>query len=102
MTIEDIMDCGVEGWWRRGVVFGDGAGGPNGFYSFLVWFAFSCRQDRMGHDFCRGGGVGPLFWLLVFLRVFVGVVEKFEEVRGFGCSESGHSGVILVWVVFAC
>ncbi len=88
---------------RHGVVFGDGVGGPNGFYSFLVWFAFSCGQDRMGHDFCRGGeGVGPLFWLLAFLQVFVGVVEEFEEVRGFGCSESGHSGVVLVWVVFAC
>ena len=52
-----------------------------------------------------GGGRGgrpPFFELLTFLQVFVGVVEEFEEVRGFGCGESGHSGVVLVWVVLAC
>ena len=32
---------------------------------------------------------GP--FLLTFLQVFVGIVEKFEKVRGFGCGESGHS-----------
>ena len=34
--------------------------------------------------------------LLALLQVFVGIVEEFEEIRGFGRSESGCSGVIFL------
>ena len=103
-------------WWGRG---GGGAWLFLGmgrwakwFLSFsrLLHFSCSCGQYRMivmifleGDGGGReGGGVGPRLWLLTFLQVFVGVVEEFEEVRGFSCSESGRSGVVLVWVILAC
>ena len=37
-----------------------------------------------------------MLYLLTFLQVFVGIVEEFEEIRGFGRSESGCSGVIFL------
>jgi hypothetical protein len=43
-----------------------------------------------------------MLYLLTFLQIFIGVVEEFEEVRGFGRSESSRGGVILVWVILAC
>jgi hypothetical protein len=50
----------------------------------------------------RGAPVFPTIDdLLALLHVFVGIVEEFEEIRGFGLSESGCSGVVLVWVILA-
>ena len=49
------------------------------------------------------GGQGPLFCkLLLFLQVFVGIFEEFEEVRCFCSGESSYSGIIFVLVVLAC
>ena len=78
--------------------------GPNGscFFSFFV---FSCGRDmRMVMILVGGGGgVGPLFCkLLLFLQVFVGIFEEFEEVRCFCSGESSYSGIIFVLVVLAC
>jgi hypothetical protein len=39
-----------------GLFFGDGVGGPNGFYSFSRFLLISCGQDRMSHGFVGGGG----------------------------------------------
>ena len=84
--------------------FGDGSVGQT-VLSFLVCCVFLWVVQDDSHDFLEGdGGVGggrPPF-LLTFLQVFVGVVEEFEEVRGFSCGESGHSGVVLVRVILAC
>jgi len=100
-----------EGWWRRVVVFGDGSVGQMVLvlFSFVAFFLFLWAVQDDSHDFLggrwggrEGGGVGPLLWLLTFLQVFVGIVEEFEESRGFSCSEPGRSGVVLVWVVLVC
>ena len=75
--------------------------GRNGFF-VLCAFLWAGK----GHDFRVGGMRGaPVFPtiddLLALLHVFVGIVEEFEEIRGFGLSESGCSGVVLVWVILA-
>ncbi len=75
--------------------------GKNGFF-VLCAFLWAGK----GHDFRVGGMRGaPVFPtiddLLALLQVFVGIVEEFEEIRGFGRSESGCSGVVLVWVILA-
>ena len=44
------------------------------------------------HDF-------PL--LLALLQVFIGIVEEFEEVRGFGGGKPGCSRIVLVGVILA-
>ena len=59
-------------------------GGQPGFW------LFSLLQQDDSYDFDGGRVEGGPF-LLTFLQVFVGIVEKFEKVRGFGCGESGHS-----------
>ena len=43
-----------------------------------------------------------MLYLLTFLQILVDIVEEFEEVRGFGRSESSRGVVILVWVILAC
>ena len=77
--------------------------GRNGFFVLCAFL-----WARKGHDFCVGvGGVGgaPVFpaidGLLALLQVFIGIVEEFEEIRGFSRSESSCSGVVLVWVIIA-
>ena len=72
--------------------------------SFFVLCAFLWAGK--GRNFCVGGmGGAPVFPtiddLLALLQVFDGIVEEFEEIRGFGRSESGCSGVVLVWVILA-
>jgi hypothetical protein len=39
-------------------------------------------------------------FLCAFLEVFLRVVEKLEEVRGFSCSKASDGRVILVWMIF--
>lgn len=50
------------------------------------------RSSFPRHDF-------PL--LLALLQVFIGIVEEFEEVRGFGGSKPGCSRIVLVGVILA-
>ncbi len=40
-------------------------------------------------------------FLCAFLEVFLRIVEKLEEVRGFSCSKASDGRVILVWMIFA-
>jgi hypothetical protein len=40
-------------------------------------------------------------FLCMFLEVFLHVVEKLEEVRGFSCIKASDGRVILVWMIFA-
>ena len=78
--------------------------GRNGFFVLCAFL-----WTRKGHDFCVWGVGGHLYslplmigCLLALLQVFVGIVEEFEEIRGFSRSESSCSGVVLVWVILAC
>ncbi len=71
----------------------------------ISYMWFSCGRDRDGHDLLmleRSSFFLPRFFLLLaLLQVFIGIVEEFEEVRGFGGGECGCSGIVLVGVILA-
>ena len=83
--------------------FVDCVGGQKQFFVLCAFL-----WARKGRDLLWGGWGGHLYspplmiyCLLVLLQVFVGIVEEFEEIRGFSRSESSCSGVVLVWVILA-
>ncbi len=57
----------------------------------------------MGEQVCSGRGdlLTRATDSRAFLEVLLRVVEKFEEIRGLSCGETGDGRVVLVGVVFA-
>ena len=68
-----------------------------------MYYVLSCGQERVMIFVWGGWGGAPVVPtiddLLALLQVFVGIVEEFEEIRGFDRGEFGCSGVVLVWVI---
>ena len=71
----------------------------------IFWVSFSCVQDRRREGSGKAGKGCHFFrqsGLLAFLQVFISVVEKFEEVGGFGHGETCCCMVVFIRMVLAC